>query len=80
MSKLVGISGVSGCGCQGVGNTYAVTLQEGTDPAAKRAMQLDLPMAQMSADVMAATRIERLAITGGLAVLVIGGMWLATRK
>jgi hypothetical protein len=80
MSKLVGISGVSGCGCDGVGKVYTVSTAEipGVTTGAKA--QLDLPVQEIAADVMAATRVERLAVTAGLAAVLIGGLWLVTKK
>lgn len=80
MSKLVGISGVSGCGCNGVGKVYTLTAEEvpGITPGFKN--KFDIPVQEIAADVMAATRVERLAVTAGLAAVLIGGLWLVTKK
>ena len=83
MSKIVGISGVSGCsGCQGVGKMYNFSYSNPDLPAVpgqptpKLKMDVDVPVEAISADVLAATRTERLLVSAGTAVVVLGGVYL----
>lgn len=88
MGKLVGINGYDpalpsayqgramggGCGCGGgIGKVYDFKVGPNAAP-------VDVPLEAMAQDLMASTRLERIAITAGLAVVLIGGMYFIGKR
>jgi hypothetical protein len=74
-----------GCGCGGgMGAVYPFIIGRpgngGVSPENDQKVAIDIPTDKIVADLMLHSRIERIAITAGLAAVLIGGMYFLGKR
>lgn len=67
-----------GCGCGSLGATYTVTAQPEGEKS--RSTQITFPTEQFAADIAKGMSMQSYILTALFGVIVVGGVYLATRK